>query len=104
MEGLKMQMTALNTKKINEALKQKGYRGWSFEYESSSKRYCLSIFDDHNPEDELVFFLHVFDPTNISHAVRVKKNGSENPVDKKHQFYVDAEKIVQKFVSDFVAS
>jgi len=97
-----MQMTALNTKKLNEKLKLEGYRGWSFEYVSSSSRYCLSIFDDHNPEDELVFFLHAFDPTNISHAIRVKKNNSENPVDKKHHFYTEAEKIVEKFVSKFV--
>jgi hypothetical protein len=91
-------MKMLNTRILNQQLRENGYRGWSFEYDSVSKRYCLSIFDSHNPEDELVFFLHAFEPNIISHAIRFKRDGSENPVDKKHYFYLKAEEIVSKFI------
>lgn len=93
-----MQITALNTKKLNEKLKEEGYKGWSFEYDSTAKRYCLSIFDAHNPEDELVFFLHAFEPNIISHALRFKKDGVENPVDRKHYFHLKAEEIIAKLI------
>lgn len=93
-----MQITTLNTRDMNEKLKASGYRGWSFEYDSTAKRYCLSIFDSHNPEDELVFFLHAFEPNIISHAIRFKKDNTQNSVDKKHFFYLKAEEIVANFI------
>ncbi|MCK2000112.1 hypothetical protein MZM54_01770 [[Brevibacterium] frigoritolerans] len=93
-----MEITTLNTRQLNGKLKEKGYRGWSFEYDSSASRYCLSIFDAHNPEDELVFFLHAFEPTIISHAIRFKKEGTQNPVERKHYFYVIAEEIVSTLI------
>ncbi|MGF7535711.1 hypothetical protein AAGG74_18820 [Bacillus mexicanus] len=93
-----MQITPLNTIELNTSLKEKGYKGWSFEYDSSLNRYCLSIFDNHNPEDELVFFLHAFD-LNISHAIRYKKNGIENAIDRRHPFYLKAEEIISSFLN-----
>lgn len=96
-----MNITVLNTKLLNQQLKDANYKGWSFEYDSKASRYCLSIFDNHNPEDELIFFLHVFDPTSISHAVRYKKDGTENPIDKKHNYYLEAEKLISRFIKGF---
>ncbi len=93
-----MNFTTLNINKLNNELREKGYKGWSFEYDSSAQRYCLSIFDMHNPEDELVFFLHAFEPNVISHAIRYKRNGIENPIDKKHSYYLKAEQIVSDFI------
>lgn len=96
--NVEMELTAINTQQLNQKLRENGLRGWSFEYDSSTGRYCLSIFDAHNPDDELVFFLHSFEPHNISHAIRYKRDGTENPVDKKHYFYIQADEIISKFI------
>lgn len=93
-----MSVTLLDIADLNNTLRELDYRGWSFEYDKASERYCLSIFDPHNPEDEIVFFLHAFEPHTISHAIRYKKGGTENQLERKHYLYKKAQTIIASVI------
>jgi hypothetical protein len=77
-----------NIDNINSSLEENDYSSWSFLFDKDKNHFYLSIFDEHNPQEELIFFIPVtfFD---ITHGIRYKRKDS-NPIKPEHPKYLEA--------------
>lgn len=77
-----------NIDNINSSLEKKDYSSWYFQFDKEKNHFYLSIFDEHNPQEELIFFIPItyFD---ITHGIRYKRKNS-NPIKQEHPKFIEA--------------
>lgn len=93
-----MENSSIALHKVNQSLKQSKFKRWALEYDDEQQRYCLSVFDNYNSEDEILVYLHSMELEHITHAIRYKGNGSQTTISKRHYLYKQAEEIITNFI------
>ena len=84
-----------NIRRINFLLEENNMSSWHFDYDEERNTFFLSIFDEHNPQEELAFLIPIEELT-IRMGYRYKRF-KRNVIKDEHPKYEEAN-LVLKFI------
>ena len=87
-----------NIRRINFLLEENNLSSWHFDFDEERCTFFLSIFDEHNPQEELVFLIPT-EELSIRMGYRYKRS-KRNVIKDDHPKYEEAKLVLTFIIKD----